>query len=56
MKFYYKQAPKIAWQILTDEMNLLLSEVQIHLSAIFYLTILSEDKEGREGSLPSLQY
>lgn len=30
-------------------MNLLLSEIQIHLSAIFYLTILYEDKEGRGG-------
>lgn len=40
--------------MLNDKMNLLLSEIQIHLSVVFYLTILYEDKEGREGEFTVL--
>lgn len=40
--------------MLNDKMNLLLSEIQIHLSVVFYLTILYEDEEGREGKFTVL--
>lgn len=42
--------------MLNDKMNLLLSEIQIHLSVVFYLTILYEDEEGREGKFTVLTF